>query len=373
MKPDGKPLHSNFPTPRLEVENLHAYQAPLEGRRQLLRLDFNENTIGPSPLVVDALRNIPANQISIYPEYNGLREALIKNLVGINKVINVTPDQVGLFNGVDSAIHAIFHAYGDRGNQLLTTTPTFGYYTPCAQMQGMEINAIPYEGSGFNFPYQQILKALKTNKPKLLLICNPNNPTGTRLKAKQILELCAASPKTLVVIDELYEAFSGDSVIPKVDFTIQQNLLVLRSLSKTAGLAGLRIGFAIGNSEIVDRVSRVTGPYDINSFAVIAAMAALKDQAYIDGYVAEVLLAREWIKSQLIMNGIRHHVGGGNYLLLWPTNQPSHIEASLKSAGILVRSMNNKSLLEGAIRVSIGTTSQMKQFWNAFKKVDEIE
>ena len=140
-----------IPTARPEVEALHAYSAPLEGRRNLLRLDFNENTIGPSSLVVEALRTIPPEQIAIYPEYDGLREAVIANLADRSQgrpglARPLLPAQIGLFNGVDAAIHAVFHAYGDRGETLLTTSPTFGYYSPCAQMQGMAIEAIPYEG-----------------------------------------------------------------------------------------------------------------------------------------------------------------------------------------------------------------------------------
>ena len=132
--------------PRPAVESMQGYKAPLEGRRNLLRLDFNENTIGPSPHVLEALRGVSRHEIAIYPEYNGLREALITNLKAKKRDLSINPEQVGIFNGVDGAIHAIFHAYGDRGNKLITTTPTFGYYTPCAHMQWMEILAIPYEG-----------------------------------------------------------------------------------------------------------------------------------------------------------------------------------------------------------------------------------
>ena len=135
------------PPARPEVESLRAYSAPLEGRRGLLRLDFNENTVGPSPHVVAAIRAIPADQYAIYPEYDGLREAVLANLA-----LPLAPSQIGLFNGVDAAIHAIFHAYGSRGDTLLTTSPTFGYYSPCAQMQGMAIEAIPYEEPSFTFP-----------------------------------------------------------------------------------------------------------------------------------------------------------------------------------------------------------------------------
>ncbi|WP_320666490.1 histidinol-phosphate transaminase [Prochlorococcus sp. MIT 1307] len=358
------------PSPRGEVERMCAYKAPLEGRRKLLRLDFNENTIGPSPLVVKALQNIPPHHISIYPEYDGMREALIANLNSIETSKNLEPEQVGLFNGVDAAIHATIHAYGDRGEQLITTSPTFGYYTPCAHMQGMEIVAIEYEGINFKFPTQKVTVALLKQKPKLLLICNPNNPTGTRLEAQKILNFAAIAPNTLVIVDELYEAFTGDSVLSEVDFDKTPNLLVLRSLSKTAGLAGLRIGFAIGNANVVERICRVTGPYDVNSFAITAALAALEDQAYTNDYVEEVLRAREWLKHQLITSGKRHHIDGGNYLLIWPDNESSKVTESLRKEGILVRDMDRKPLLEGALRISIGTTDQMKQFWKTFLKVD---
>ncbi|MFZ9946336.1 MAG: pyridoxal phosphate-dependent aminotransferase [Vulcanococcus sp.] len=363
---DHPSSQSPFPQPRPEVESLHAYSAPLEGRRQMLRLDFNENTIGPSPRVVEALRAIPADHIAIYPEYDGLQQAVIANLDQ-----PLQPNQVGLFNGVDAAIHAIFHAYGDRGETLLTTSPTFGYYTPCAQMQGMHIQAIPYEGPAFAFPLEAMRNALRA-APRLLLICNPNNPTGTRLAPEQILTLAASAPQTLVVVDELYEAFTGDSVLPLADFSALPNLLVLRSLAKTAGLAGLRIGFAIGHAAVVDRISRVTGPYDINSFAVTAAFAALKDQAYVDGYVAEVIQARAWMAEQLRAAGVRHHVEGGNYLLLWPQRDPAEVDQRLRDAGILVRAMGGKPLIDGSLRVSIGTLEQMQRFWTAYREIEGL-
>jgi histidinol-phosphate aminotransferase len=358
-------LIPGLPQARAEVESLQAYSAPLEGRRGLLRLDFNENTVGPSPQVVEAIRAIPPDQYAVYPEYDGLREAVVANLAATGLGQPLTPGQIGLFNGVDAALHAIFHAYGDRGNTLLTTSPTFGYYTPCAQMQGMAIEAIPYLLPDFGFPLEGLRAALQ-GCPRILLICNPNNPTGTRLAPELILELAASAPGTLVVVDELYEAFTGDSVLPSADFTATPNLLVLRSLAKTAGLAGLRIGFAIGAAPVIDRIGRVTGPYDINSYAATAAHAALADQAYVDSYVAEVLRARTWLVQQLQAAGVRHHAAGGNYLLIWPERPAEEVEQRLRQAGILVRSMASKLLIDGSLRVSIGTTEQMQRFWAAY-------
>ena len=453
------------PQARPEVESLQAYSAPLEGRRGLLRLDFNENTVGPSPKVVEAIRAIPADHYAIYPEYDGLREAVLASLAAMPGAIVAAADstapapavapgvapalradgvpalatvplpqqpalrpslrieQVGLFNGVDAALHAVFQAYGAPGDRLLTTSPTFGYYTPCARMQGMVIEAIPYRMPGFAFPFEEILSALTTppaeadgswRPPRLLLLCNPNNPTGTRLAPEAVLALAAAAPHTLVVVDELYEAFTGDSVLPLLlgpegqqdpegqpgdaaataafatapfatapfataslataasadPFAVCPNLLVLRSLSKTAGIAGLRIGFAIGAAAVVDRVSRVTGPYDINSFAVTAAFAALADQPYVDAYVAEVLAARQWLVERLVAAGVRHHVDGGNYLLIWPQRPAAEVDQALREAGILVRSMAGKPLIDGSLRVSLGTLEQMGRFWEAFVLCD---
>ena len=392
------------PPARPEVECLQAYSAPLEGRRGMLRLDFNENTVGPSPKVVQAIRAMPAEHYAIYPEYDGLQAAVAASLLrtsglrtaGLAAGPGLEPHHIGLFNGVDAALHAVFQAYGAPGDRLLTTSPTFGYYSPCARMQGMAIEAIPYRQHDFAFPFEAIRAALTQGDaaltqgdaaldsesqpwipPRLLLICNPNNPTGTRLAPERILELAAAAPATLVVVDELYEAFSGDSVLPLLlagaadPFAAFPNLLVLRSLSKTAGLAGLRIGFAIGHPAVVDRVGRVTGPYDINSFAVTAAYAALDDQAYVDDLVAEVLAAKALLQQRLTAGGWRHQGEGGNYLLLWPRARgAAAVEQRLRDAGILVRSMAGKPLIDGSLRVSIGTRAQMEQFWSAWQQAD---
>ena len=125
----------DLPNPRKDIEDLQPYSAPLEGRRNLLRLDFNENTIGPSPLVIKSLKEISRDEISIYPEYSGLKEKVIETLIKQNSSVNINPSEIGIFNGVDAAINAIFHAYGDFDDLMLTTSPTFGYYTPCAQMR----------------------------------------------------------------------------------------------------------------------------------------------------------------------------------------------------------------------------------------------
>jgi histidinol-phosphate aminotransferase len=341
-----------------EVESLTPYVAPLEGRRSLLRLDFNESTLGPSPKVMDAIRSLPPEAYAAYPEYAGLNEAFAETL-------GVSVEHVEAVNGVDAAIKAIFDAYGDKGGTFLTTTPTFGYYEPCAQQQGMAIDEVPYPAD-LSYPLDAIRQRLETG-PRLLFICNPNNPTGTLLAPETIVELARAAPQTLVVVDELYEPFTGQSVMPLA--LPLPNVVALRSLSKTEGLAALRLGFAVGHPTIVDRLRRVIGPYDINTFAVVAGKAALADPAHTRRYVAEVLTAKTWTERELDRLGVRHSTGAGNYLLVWPPGDCDNVVEALRARGILVRSMARKPVIGGSFRLTIGRLEDMQRFMAAFALV----
>jgi histidinol-phosphate aminotransferase len=343
---------------RPEVEALTPYVAPLEGRRALLRLDFNESTVGPSPRVVEAIRALPPDAYAAYPEYAGLNEAFAASL-------GVPADRVAAFNGVDAAIRAIFDAYGDKGATFLTTVPTFGYYAPCAEQQGMVIDEVPYPDD-LGYPLAAITTKLAAG-PRLFFVCNPNNPTGTLLAPDTIIALARRAPRTLVVVDELYAAFTGQSVVPGA--LALDNVVALHSLSKTAGIAALRLGFAIGHPSIVERLRRVTGPYDINTFAVVAGQAALADTAHLQGYVAEVLAARAWTIERLQRLGVRWAGEGGNYLLVWPPGDCEDVVQALRGHGILVRSMGKKPIIDGSFRLTIGTREQMQRFLTAFSAV----
>ncbi|HTV17192.1 MAG TPA: histidinol-phosphate transaminase [Polyangiaceae bacterium] len=343
---------------RPAVEVLHRYVAPLEGRRGLLRLDFNENTLGPSPKVVAAIRALPPEAYATYPEYAGLVEAYAEHA-------GVPADSVAVFNGADAAIRSVFDAFGSPGSVLLTTAPTFGYYAPCAQIAGMTVDAVPY-ASDLSFPWAAFEARLQ-QKPRLCIICNPNNPTSTLIEPAKILELARAFPDTLFVVDEIYVSFTGLSVVPEA--TRLDNVLALRSLSKSMGMAGLRLGFVCGAPGLVERTFRVTGPYDINAFAVIAGKAALGDVEYMQGYVAEVAAAKAFTHAELERMGLRYFSQGGNYLLVWPGRDVVEVESELRARGILVRSMAGKPVIDGSFRLSVGTREQMQQFFAALEDI----
>lgn len=340
------------------VEALKPYLAPIEGRRGHLRLDFNENTVGPSPRVLDAIRALPAEAYAMYPEYEALTSRYARH-------VGLLPEQVGLFNGSDAAIRAVFDAYGEPGARFVTTAPTFGYYRPCAELTGMSEVGVPYN-EDFSFPWDMLRQALSV-PTKLCFLCNPNNPTSTLVGAEALLALASENPDVLFVVDEIYETYTGITVLPEAGN--RANVLALRSLSKSCGLAALRIGFACGSAEIVDRLGRVTGPYDVNQFGVVAAHSVLDDWSYVAAYVEEVALAKAWTVDALVDLPVRVYSGGGNYFLLWPGLDVSVAEAGLKREGILVRSMHGKPMLDGCLRVSVGTRAQMKQFIGALSTI----
>jgi histidinol-phosphate aminotransferase len=343
---------------RPTVEALKRYVAPLEGRRGMLRLDFNENTLGPSPRVVAAIRELPPEAYATYPEYAGLVEAYARHVGLPNEC--VTP-----FNGADAAIRGIFDAFGEPGQTLLTTTPTFGYYRPCAEIAGMSIAAIPYE-KDLSFPWAPFSEALR-RRPRICIICNPNNPTSTLIEPAQILELAQSQRDTLFVVDEIYVSYTQKTVLPQAKDL--DNVVALRSLSKSTGIAGLRLGFACGAAGVVERAFRVTGPYDINSLAVTAGKAAIEDVEYMQGYVAEVAAAKAWTLKELDRLELRYFSQGGNYVLVWPGRDVAEVEAQLKARGILVRSMAGKPVIDGAFRLSVGTREQMRWFCEALEEI----
>ncbi len=341
------------------VEAMNPYVAPLEGRRGLLRLDFNENTVGPSPRVVEAIRALPPEFYATYPEYDSFTDRYARH-------IGLAPGQVGLFNGSDAAIRAVFDAYGEPGAVFVTTEPTFGYYRPCAEIAQMRQVNVPYHAD-FSFPWREVDEALEGGDTRLCFICNPNNPTSTLAAAEQLLALIARHPETLFVVDEIYETYTQVSVLP--EGAALPNLVALRSLSKSCGIAALRIGFACGAAAIIERLNRVTGPYDINQFGVVAGNAVLDDWTYVEDYAREVNDAKARTMQALARLGVKTFSGGGNFFLVWPGVDVAQVEAGLRGRGVLVRSVASKPMLSGAFRLSVGTVQQMEAFVEQFEDV----
>src|ERR1700731_4629486 len=208
---------------RRAILERRTYDAPAEGRAGKVRLDFNENTVGCSPAVIRALRQMSAQQLAMYPEYE-------KSADRLARYFGVRSDELLLTNGGDDALRLFFDTFVDPGSGILICEPTFPMYRYYAEIFGARVEALRY-GPEMQFPMSGVLSALK-RKPRVLFIANPNNPTGTLLKVSDIEEILRAATKTVVVIDEAYAEFSGVTLVSKIGK--YPRLFIARTFSKAA-------------------------------------------------------------------------------------------------------------------------------------------
>jgi histidinol-phosphate aminotransferase len=324
------------------------YHPPL-GNRDRLRLDFNENTLACSPAVKAAIDSITAEDLTRYPEREPV-EALAAQKLALR------PEQVMLTNGVDEAIHVLCQAYLDAEDELLLPVPTYTMYEIYGAATDAIIRKIPADES-FVFPYQAMLSAI-TPKTKIIAIANPNSPTGTVVSREQIVAIAQAAPQAIVLVDEAYYHFFGETVVDLIDAV--PNLVVARTFSKAYGLAGLRLGLLAGSEPLLRWVRRVLSPYSVNSIALAALTAALKDDAYLDWYVAQVKQARAEFLSSLDAMELKYWPTEANFVLVDIGSAHREFVQSLRAEGILVRDRSADPGCDGCVRITIGTPEQMR-------------
>jgi histidinol-phosphate aminotransferase len=323
------------------------YHPPL-GSRDALRLDFNENTLACSPKVRETLAQISTSQLTRYPEREPV-EAIVAAHLGL------TPAQVALTNGVDEAIHVLFETFLEAGDELLLPVPTYTMYEVYAS--ATDATLVPVlAADDLQFPFERLLAAI-TPQTKIIAIANPNSPSGTVATRSQLLELASRAPHAVLLVDEAYFHFHGETVIELVG--VVPNLIVARTFSKAYGLAGLRLGLLAGPIDLMRWIRRVLSPYSVNSLALACLPPALEDAAYLDWYASEVLAARANFESALDEAGLRRWPSRANFILV--DIGPQHVEfvRLMRSAGVLVRDRSNDPGCDGRVRITIGTREQM--------------
>jgi histidinol-phosphate aminotransferase len=346
---------------RANIQRMSPYKPPLEGRasRGYLLLDFNEMTIPPSPGVRRALKDfVDSGRLQAYPEYGDL-DSRIALYAGVE------PSQAMATNGSDQGIDVIFRACVEKGGKAIIPTPSFAMFYQSAGIQGAEILE-PHYREDLSFPLEETL-GLIDGDVKLVVVCNPNNPTGTAVPigdVKKILEK-AKGEDAAVLHDEAYFEFSGitaKALIPDFD-----NLFVTRTLSKQFGIASVRPGYVLSQEQNIGELLKIRGPYDVNMFAATAIRAALDDADYARSYIAEIMgKSKSRLEAFFRENNVRFWPGAANFLLVRPDDQEGAVEA-LKSEGILVRPREGPNI-EGTFRVSIGTLEQTERFIDAYRK-----
>ena len=341
-------MNTRLPVRKAILER-RTYEAPAEGRRGKIRLDFNENTYGCSAAAKKALARLSAKDIATYPEYT---EPTRK----IARYFRVRPEELLLTNGGDDALRVFFDTFAETGTHILICEPTFPMYRYYAEIAGTRVKALQY-GRNMEFPLSEALAALR-KKPRLFFLANPNNPTGTAVSSADILKLIHTTTNTVLVLDEAYAEFAVESVVPWV--RRYPNLFVVRTFSKAEGLAGLRLGAVIGQCNSLALVRRAMPPYPVNIAALAAAVAAIEERKAIMRYVRDVKRLRVWLTGELEKRNVRVFPSSANFLLADFGEDGPAFFRRLARHNILVRE-RSKDLGPGFARITIGTPAELRR------------
>ena len=341
---------------RKAILERRTYEPPGEGRADKLRLDFNENTAGCSPAVRRALTKLSSKQLAMYPEYERGTRRLARHF-------RVSPNELLLTNGGDDALRLFFAAFVDAGSSVVICEPTFPMYRYWGEVAGARIEILRY-GQAMEFPLDGVVAALEA-RPRVLFLCNPNNPTGTLLKKDAIKAILRAATHTAVVVDEAYVEFSGVTVAPWI--RKYPHLFVARTFSKAAGLAGLRLGAVLACCESLAILRRASAPFPVNVAALAAAEAAVGDPRTMKTYVRNILRMRAWFEKELRKLAVKTYPSGGNFLLCDLGPGGPEMCRKLEGEGVLLRD-RSKEIGPGFVRITIGTKLEMERLVRLIKR-----
>lgn len=346
------------PQPRRAVREMAPYNPPTGGREGKLRLDFNENTVGCSPAVSAFLRDhLSGEKLATYPEYTAAHAALAKHF-------GVTEPEFIMTNGTDESIQLLVNTYAGEGDEVIIPQPSYAMYRFYAELAGATLRLVPFRKETLDFPTEEIVDAVN-ERTRAIFIANPNNPTGSALSIEAIENIAEHASNSALLIDEAYYEFNRVTALPLL--ARFPNLFVCRTFSKAYGMAGLRLGCLFSQPSNLEVVRKAQSPYSINSIAVLAVQAAIRDQAYVDRYVEEVLEARALFCNSLTKLKIPVFKTAGNFLLLRLGTRASAIQHALGQRGILVRDRSYE--LDGCVRVTIGTRAQMERLLEALREI----
>src|ERR1700722_12889312 len=348
-------------TPRKAVLEMPEYHPPLAGRTAL-RLDFNENTFGASPRVIERLRLVTAEGLTKYPEREPAERIVAKHF-------GLQGEQVVLTNGVDEAIHLTCCAFLEPEDEALIATPSFFMYDVSVQMMTPNLRKVQADPS-LEFPFDRFMAAI-TGRTKLIIVASPNNPTGAVVGREHLLAIAAAAPQAVLMVDEAYYHFDGASVMD--DLATVRNLIVARTFSKAYGLANLRVGMLAGNAELLKFVRKVSSPYNVNGLALNALSAAIEDEAYLAWYVEQVRVGRQRMMAGLDKLGVPYFPSAANFVLMKIGPKHKELVSAARANGVLLRDRSTDPGCDGFVRITVGLGEHVTQGLAALKIcLDEI-
>lgn len=342
---------------RESIWALKSYHPPL-GNRVGLRLDFNENTAGCSPRVLERLRGLDHEALARYPERQSGEDVAALHF-------GVAPEELLLTNGTDEAIHLICETYLQPGDEALIVIPTFAMFEIYAAATGAQVISIPARAD-FEFRTESVLAQIG-DRTRFIAVANPNNPTGTFAPLRDLMQIAKAAPDAAVLVDEAYFEFCGETMAPK--WSEIPNLFVSRTFSKAYGMAGLRIGVLMGNGIQMQMIRRASSPYNLNSVALACLPDALADQAYVQNYVSQTLEGRRELESELAGWGVRFWPSRANFVLIYLGNQCKSFIREMRRRGILVRDRSGDHGCQDCVRITVGTNEHNQRLLDALREV----
>jgi histidinol-phosphate aminotransferase len=332
------------------------YHPPSGGRRNKLRLDFNENTVGASPLVIDFIKRfLTANDLTIYPEYENALEDLASHF-------SVATNELTLTNGTDEAIQLVVNTFVDRGDEVLILRPSYAMYKFYSELAGANVSYVDYQAKTLAFPAEELLERI-TPSTRAVFISNPNNPTGTGTNAATIEKILDKAANAAVLVDEAYYEFCGVTLVHALRHW--PNLFVSRTFSKVYGMAAMRCGCLFSQQANMEFIRKAQSPYSVNTIATMAARIAVQDRRFVEEYVTEVLAAREFLYVGFERLRIPYFMSQANFVLFEAGERAIEIRDKLRDRGVLVRDRSYE--LPGCVRVTVGTHEQVERF------LDELE
>ena len=328
-----------------------------------LRFHRNEAPLAPPAHVVRAVQSLDPEALRTYPIE--AQRALFEEL---GERLGVNPDCIAIGNGADEILAAVSRASLERGDNAITVSPTFGMYGRSIALPGASVRTIAYERR-WKIDPDRIVGAAD-ERTKLLLLGNPNNPTGDSLEHEMLAYLASSLPNALVVVDEVYLALSERSLLNAA--RTFPNICIVGSLSKTAGLAGMRIGYAVASVNIAARIRAEITPFPLSAAAIAAARAYLGDVSQTRAY--EIALAAQVRRSlDAIVGLFRPHAknvwrGATNFVLIELGPDAALIAERLAAQGVAVRRLPDEALAE-CIRVSAGNDRDTSELLDAARSV----
>ena len=328
------------------------------GLDEVIKLASNENPLGCSKAVLEKIRS--TDSLEIYPDGNCTD---LKN--ELSKRLNLDCSEIVLTNGSDEMVDMLAKTFMNSGDEVIMSSLTFPRYFSVTKMMGAKPVIVPLKD--WTYDLDGMFKAI-TDKTKFIWLCNPNNPTGTMFTEEELLKFLKGVPKNIIVVyDEAYNEYAANKDYPRNTEKLLKdypNLIIMRTFSKIYGLAALRIGYTLANKSIVESIEKIRCPFNVNSIAQNAALAALHDEAFIKKSYEMNKAGKEYLYSEFDALGFYYAPSETNHIFVNVETDAQYVFEELQKRGMIIR-----PIVDTFIRVTIGTPEQNKVFIEKLKEV----